>query len=141
VLDHLRPAESSGQFWDGMDHVHGRIYKSVTMMSDPGVLHVAQARENAEWQCNLEDKMAATVCAMLMCTISPTRHIMQGTISIQEFSRGKSKTFQGWNPHWFVAPIRQFSNRSDLWYVHILGTFLSYECSLFRSYGGSGALF
>ena len=60
-------------------------------------------------------------------------------ISILEFSRGKSKTFQGWKPHRFVAPIRQLSNRSDLWYVHIVGTFLSYERSLFRSYGGPGA--
>ena len=60
-------------------------------------------------------------------------------ISIPEFSRGKSKTFQGWKPHRFVAPIRQFSIRSDLWYVPILGTFLSYERSLLRSFGGPGA--
>ncbi len=61
-------------------------------------------------------------------------------ISIPEFSRGKSKTFQGWKPHWFVAPIRQFSIRSDLWYVPVLGTFLSYERFLLRSFGGPGAL-
>ena len=37
--------------------------------------------------------------------------------------------------HRFEPPIRQFSNRSDLQYVPTLGTFLSYERSLLRSFG------
>ena len=43
--------------------------------------------------------------------------------------------FSGQNSHRFELPIRQFSNRSDLQYVPILGTFLSYERSLIRSFG------
>ena len=39
------------------------------------------------------------------------------------------------NSHRFELPIRQFSNRSDLQYVPTLGTFLSYERSLLRSFG------
>ena len=39
------------------------------------------------------------------------------------------------NSHRFEPPIRQFSNRSDLLYVPTLGTFLSYERSLLRSFG------
>ena len=41
----------------------------------------------------------------------------------------------GQNSHRFALPIRQFSNRSDLLYVPTLGTFLSYERSLLRSFG------
>ena len=39
------------------------------------------------------------------------------------------------NSHRFALPIRQFSNRSDLLYVPTLGTFVSYERSLLRSFG------
>ena len=39
------------------------------------------------------------------------------------------------NSHRFDLPIRQFSIRSDLQYVPTLGTFLSYERSLLRSFG------
>ena len=39
------------------------------------------------------------------------------------------------NSHRFDLPIRQFSFRSDLQYVPTLGTFLSYERSLLRSFG------
>ena len=39
------------------------------------------------------------------------------------------------NSHRFEPPIRQFSSRSDLLYVPTLGTFLSYERSLLRSFG------
>ena len=41
----------------------------------------------------------------------------------------------GQNSHRFALPIRQFSNRSDLQHVPTLGTFLSYERSLLRSFG------
>ena len=62
--------------------------------------------------------------------------VLVQVISIPEFSRGKSKTFQGLKPHRFVAPIRQFSIRSDLRYVPILGMFLFYKLSsLLRFWG------
>ena len=41
----------------------------------------------------------------------------------------------------FAPAIRQYSNRSDLPYVPIIDTFLSYERSLLRSFGSPGLRF
>ncbi len=41
-------AKLCGRFWVGMDRGDGGIYKSVTMMSDPGVQHVAQTLGEAD---------------------------------------------------------------------------------------------
>ena len=55
--------------------------------------------------------------------------------SIPLFPAETSRFSSSPNSHRFEPPIRQFSNRSDLLYVPTLGTFLSYERSLLRSFG------
>ncbi len=44
-------------------------------------------------------------------------------------------------PHQFKLSIRKFSNRLDLVYVPILGTFISYENSLIQSFWSQGLQF